>query len=522
MGNDKGIPTDWRERIAGKKVILYNTGISNLLNGGKKHIEKIEQVLATFRAQNEVVLWWRPHPLEASTVASMRPDLEEKYKVIRRRYEEENWGILDTSADVHRAIAISDAYYGDWSSLIYLYKETGKPVLISDDNALKQRKDALIVPDFVVIGKFLWFIAATMNVLFCMELENFKVIEAIKIPYGNIFDMYVTYRMVHADEYIVLLPGCGKWILRFSIQDKKFDMVDVGEWSKSTKFGSYSVNNGYIYAVPAYDNRLIKYDIKYNKIIDETVLMNDKQGLFLETNIYNNDEYIYVVKSADNCIYKYDISKASYETISLKGDYKFSSISKVGSSFLLTVSDKNELVLWDESRNETTVMELPCGFIGGDVPYSDIVVHGNRAFLFPNLSNMILKADLNDLTVCKYLEYERKEGKNNEAYFSRAKIFGNNIFAFNNIENNWVVINLNTDEIEIHSVELNEKVSDMIKEQSLFGMEDSEERDFFERENVYFYTLYNFITSVRDEKGSTGRKKEQSRCGEYIHKKMME
>ena len=40
--------------------------------------------------------------------------------------------IFDDTADMNRAIAISDAYYGDPSSLVELYKKTGKPIMIEN------------------------------------------------------------------------------------------------------------------------------------------------------------------------------------------------------------------------------------------------------------------------------------------------------------------------------------------------------------------------------------------------------
>ena len=42
------------------------------------------------------------------------------------------YGIFDDTADVHRAIALSDAYYGDKGSVAVLYKETGKPCMIQN------------------------------------------------------------------------------------------------------------------------------------------------------------------------------------------------------------------------------------------------------------------------------------------------------------------------------------------------------------------------------------------------------
>ena len=78
-------------------------------------------------------LLWRPHPLIQATIESMRPQLWEAYREIRDRYIAEGWGIYDDSADMDRAIVLSDAYYGvGSSSVVQVYQRTGKPVLIWD------------------------------------------------------------------------------------------------------------------------------------------------------------------------------------------------------------------------------------------------------------------------------------------------------------------------------------------------------------------------------------------------------
>ena len=82
--------------------------------------------------QDEVALLWRPHPLVKATVESMRPQLWIEYDRIVRKYQEEGWGIYDDSADLDRAIEISDAYYGDSSSVVQLYQQTGKPVMMQN------------------------------------------------------------------------------------------------------------------------------------------------------------------------------------------------------------------------------------------------------------------------------------------------------------------------------------------------------------------------------------------------------
>ena len=51
---------------------------------------------------------------------------------IVENYQEEGWGIYDETADIDRAIVISDAYYGDWSSVVEMYKLTEKPIMIQN------------------------------------------------------------------------------------------------------------------------------------------------------------------------------------------------------------------------------------------------------------------------------------------------------------------------------------------------------------------------------------------------------
>lgn len=96
-------------------------------------LDKISRVLSIFKDNREdVTLLWRPHPLTEATLVSMRPGLLEKYNEIVDSYRKEGWGIYDDSPEIDRAIAVSDAYYGDMSSVVWMYKETGKPIMIEN------------------------------------------------------------------------------------------------------------------------------------------------------------------------------------------------------------------------------------------------------------------------------------------------------------------------------------------------------------------------------------------------------
>ena len=79
-----------------------------------------------------MALLWRPHPLIQATIESMRPQLWEEYRELRDRYVEEGWGIYDDSVDLDRAVVLSDAYYGDASSVVGLCQTAGIPVMIQN------------------------------------------------------------------------------------------------------------------------------------------------------------------------------------------------------------------------------------------------------------------------------------------------------------------------------------------------------------------------------------------------------
>ena len=139
------LPDEWQELINGKKVILYNTSIQEFLNTPELFMEKLRDTLEYFRRERRAILWWRPHPLLLDSVKSMQTKLLPTYEEMVKTYREEAWGIYDESGDMYRAIAWSDAYYGDPSSVAVLYSMTGKPMLASNckiRNCGKEEKHA--------------------------------------------------------------------------------------------------------------------------------------------------------------------------------------------------------------------------------------------------------------------------------------------------------------------------------------------------------------------------------------------
>lgn len=130
------IPEEWLKIIerpdgSWKKIIFYNTSIQALLDNGEKMLKKMMSVFVAFKEnKDEVVLLWRPHPLIQTTIQSMRPQLWIEYQRIVEQYKSDGWGIYDDSTDMDRAVLISDAYYGDGSSVVELCRKRKMPIMI--------------------------------------------------------------------------------------------------------------------------------------------------------------------------------------------------------------------------------------------------------------------------------------------------------------------------------------------------------------------------------------------------------
>lgn len=132
------IPDEWKPFLGkNKKVLFFNTHLSGLMKEkSKQFLKKLDWIFNYFQKREDVVLLWRPHPLMLETAASMNPEAVEPYLQLVNRYREEKIGIYDDSKDLHRAVNLSDAYYGDTSSVVELFRHQGKSIMIMNHEVI--------------------------------------------------------------------------------------------------------------------------------------------------------------------------------------------------------------------------------------------------------------------------------------------------------------------------------------------------------------------------------------------------
>lgn len=525
METNRIFPDNWRDVIKGKKVILYNTGVTSLLQGRERRIEKMKWVFDIFREHPEVVLWWRPHPLEVSTAHSMLPELEEQYLEVRRRYVEEGIGILDESADLNRAIAISDAYYGAFSSVVELYKAAKKPVLY-ENYKVRKIEEAIFLPAALCVkDDFIWFIQWNSNKLVKVNRDTFEV-EKIIIIDGEppfIHRLY-NYHIIDTGNSLLLLLEKSHRIYEYEIET---DTVKIHEPNiENFIFHSEAVmkKNDKLFLLPNGDNAVLEYNCETEAVIEKRISGEKTKAAKCYEMIGTK---IYMVDSGSNTLYQYDTSDGSCKIrrIGIQ-ENRFWGVKKAGRYFVLPHLEKKAITLWDEeSEKVTELTQFPDGYacLEGNA-YLDMFEKDGGIYIFPFCANMILKVEVEHEEIAQAFEgtffnadYDADLEHVSGAMYLCVERYRNSIYAYADYKRCWQVFDMDAMCVqssppnEIKKIEHKKMLEDILDDET-------NEESFCEGERSLISNLKNYIINVNYHGKEGDKETESIRIGSQIYK----
>ncbi len=505
MGTDKIFPDNWKEIINGKKVIFYNTSVGSLLQGRGKHIEKMRWVFQTFQEHPEVVLWWRPHPLELSTIESMAPELVQQYLEMRAQYVDKKTGILDESADVHRAIAVSDAYYGDWSSVVQLYKVAKKPVLFENDNVKTTQAAAFLPGNLCIKDGHVWFLQLNSNKFVRVNKTMSEAEEIISIPMENSFKYrQYNYHMIDLGTRFLLLLENSKNIYEYGIDTQiirsyplgtdgfRFHSELVVEWDKK------------LWMFPYGGNTVLEYDY-YKGTTSEKGKMSRNTIKAAKCHELIGT-YVYMVNSGSNCVYRYDLSDNSCLEVEVgHKNNQYWGIKKAGDYFVLPHTEQRKITLWNEENG--AVLELadfPEQYECLDkIAYLDMFEKNGDMYIIPFYANMILKIDIQKRLIIQGFAdafFTTKSTNDAERFrcemYLCAKQYNSRIYAYASYCDSWQILDLDFESVRngpvfrINILEHEKLLSTLLDD----GTDD--EDSFCEGESSVICTLDNYIRDI--------------------------
>lgn len=529
MEENRIFPDDWKEVVREKKVILYNTGVSSLLGGREKRIEKMKWVFQIFQEHPEVVLWWRPHPLELSTLQSMLPELEEQYMEVRQQYIEENIGILDESADLNRAIAISDAYYGACSSVAELYKAAGKPALF-EKNRIKSMEDTRFLPIAACIkDETIWFIQFNSNKLIKADRSTFEVEKIISIPgeppYRNLL---YNCHIMDIGESLLLLLEKGRRIYEYEIETDTIKTYSPHIENFIIHSEIVIENDHKLYLFPYEGNSILEYD--YRRDTTKERRLGEKK--IKAAKCYERvGSKIYMADKDSNSLYQYDFSDGSYTATKIgPEDNRYWGVKRVGNCYVLPHVQKKAITIWNEENGEITELtEFPGNYscLEG-YAYLNMYEQNGYLYIFPFFSNMILMVDVKNGKIIQAfpdvfydVDYDRSSEQFTYAMYFCAENRQGCIYACAAYRKGWDLFHLETETIQSQKEFKIEKTEDKEILDCLLDNNDYEE-SFYEDELPEICNLENYIKNIyKCDTGSRCRDAERDSIGTCIHQSLI-
>lgn len=346
------IPEFWSKLIYNadgtkKKVVFYNTSLGALLKDTKQMLEKIESVINYFyEIKDEFVLLWRPHPLMRATMDSMRSDLSTRYNKIVDDYIAGGWGIYDDTPSYDMAFAVSDAYYGDYSSLVQLYQATGKPLLTQCVEVTDYHKG--IVTDYMYYdGQYVWFTARNFNGLFKMDANTYKVEFVGQFPDEDVEEYKLYTGIAECNGKLYFAPYNAQNIAIYDKEKSSFYSITLRNDIKDIfkKFYNVLAFDKYIFIYGYKANMIIRIDSQTDTVNYMNISDDYNNSYYTFSSCIYNDK-IYSVSPSNNSILCLNPLDMSYEFVKIDKEFD-KCVFNIGITAPLLITNQGDTVYFD-------------------------------------------------------------------------------------------------------------------------------------------------------------------------------
>lgn len=417
---DLEVPQEWLRVIekpdgSWKKIVFYNTSVGALLQHNEKMLQKMASVFEIFKEnQDEVVLLWRPHPLIKATVESMRPQLWIEYDRLVKKYQEEGWGIYDDSSDIDRAIVLSDAYYGDGSSVVCLYEKTQKNIFIQ-----KVFNRGYTLCDCSICDTEVFGVDEEGRHFYCIDRKNGKVKWVEGYP-KLFYESYSYNGVVENGRDIVFIPyQCNSFAI-YNKDNLKIKKIEIP--SDNNNYITHIYTKSSILLFPNKGEKVIElncntYKINYYSLPDE-LMANGDVHFSKDTVLYKDD--VFCVIERTNLLVSFNIITKKTNVYELEGEFHFTCICGERGMFYLATTNGN-IAMWNSDTKKVEEIYSENSIEKTHYWKSIYVKETNEIWFFPFETNKILILDEKGKKVCDIMLEDIVQGEKKRPYIWMAK-----------------------------------------------------------------------------------------------------
>ncbi len=442
---DLEVPKAWLRVIekpdgSWKKIIFYNTSINALLRYNNDMLEKMKSVFQTFyEYRNEVALLWRPHPLIPNTIKSMRPQLWTEYEELVKTYKEENWGIYDDSADMERVVVLSDAYYGDSSSVVRVYQETGKPIMIQDVHTIESLKSETVLDelnDCMVTGEKI-----------CWYNSNSIILQDKKCKEREIFIWVYTEETIAACEFdrkIYFAPMAGRKIRILDLYSLQMDCMELpyDEYiGIANKFYQVKQYQDSIYCFPGKYPYVLEYNINEKNINRYAISFGRLKKhtgdfLFCESSyVYDNE--VFLASTSNGIVCGFNMESRQIKYYSIMENHGFTTICGFEDKLYLADTEGN---IWKTSiyKDENICIKI---YGNEKMRFRKSIFWNNKVMMFAEETEecIVIGTSNDEWDIITLSETNGQEYNGNK--YGEPKLSGDKLYILNKMKKSIIVFN---------------------------------------------------------------------------------
>lgn len=467
-------PEDWKEKMAGKKVYFYNTSLNGMLANTASFLEKMAYVFRCFEKNKAACLLWRPHPLMDSTFATMRAEYKPVYDMLKKKYQEGNWGIYDDTPEIANTIALCDAYVGDaGTSVTSLFGLAGKPMFILNNEIHSEPKE----DDWrgeMVRGFSIWgdeWIVAPNNKLYRSRNRDYKYEYFCDLNTYSGGAYYSAVLPVNGKNYVC--PASAQDILllgEHGIEKRiqlKYRIEQRGAFCSAAPCGKY------LFLIPNNYPAIVRYNTETEELVYLTehldVPIGTAQGERRIGACCAQDEFLYWASPIDNRMLKINAETCKMQVLAVgpTSENGCAGLIPNGEDLWLLPMTGRVITRWNPKNGDikkyTAPDSLECrhpviGYVCENRPFGYAVFDGDDVYLPPSWGNLYLKLNqkTGEMTEWEPPFEQPKHAKNGyymkggKCYFYRpeGQTEGPLVHAFSLMDSKLYELNLRTKEYQ--------------------------------------------------------------------------
>lgn len=446
INEEKNMPEEWRKRIGSKKAVMLNIGIGGLLQNRFRTILKMRYIFDYFKQREDIVLWWRPHPLLKQTMQAMCPELLGAYIEMEKAYVLENIGIYDTTADSNVAVAVCDAFLGDYSSMENLFAMLGKPIFRLDsfsykEPSVEERKQVWLGASMKnAEGNILSFVPELNSLITWKPTTGELVLKERLSEECRALQTVVGKDMTLENAHHLIIPAQKDApVIKYEYATGNMTKLQI-EGIDFKEYSNVVERDGYLILFPGIKNRWTYYNLMTGEIthyggfeyLQRFIRVPEEMYFYGGAVVYGDKAYMCSYRT--NFIIEFDLKERTGNLYKIgPDDMRYAGIMHDTAFepgvFYLFAWDGSRIIKWNKNIGKVEVIDkMPEGYIGlGGALVSEYtpawglkIILEDRILIFPYAANQILVLNKKSNTISEWkLELPYLEGQRKSSLYNK-------------------------------------------------------------------------------------------------------